>query len=51
LLKNFLIKEDTKRAIQENPEYWIRWYTFKSLALVGAIGFIGFLVGRNYKKR
>ena len=30
--------EDAKKAITENPNYFVWWYTAKSLALVGAIG-------------
>jgi hypothetical protein len=37
--------DDTKRAMRENPDYWLSWYTFKSLALVAAIGTIGYMAG------
>lgn len=39
--------EDTRRAMQENPDYWIAWYTFKSLALVAVIGVLGYTLGKN----
>jgi len=37
--------DDTRRAMSEHPDYWLSWYTFKSLALVAAIGTVGYLVG------
>lgn len=30
--------DDARKAITENPNYFVWWYTAKSLALVGAIG-------------
>jgi hypothetical protein len=37
----------TRRAMRDNPDYWLGWYTFKSLALVGAVGVIGYLIGKE----
>lgn len=39
--------DDTRRAMQSNPDYWIAWYTFKSLALVAVIGALGYQLGKN----
>jgi hypothetical protein len=36
---------DTRRAMREHPDYWIGWYTFKSLALVGAVAYAAYLAG------
>ncbi len=38
--------DDTLYAMASAPDYWLAWYTAKSLALVGAVGVIGYLLGR-----
>lgn len=30
--------DDAKKAMTENPDYFVWWYTVKSMALVAAIG-------------
>jgi hypothetical protein len=39
------ISNSTRRALAAAPEYWLHWYTIKSLALVGAAAWIGYLYG------
>lgn len=41
--------EETKQAIQQNPDYWLKWYTFKSLALVAAVAGCAYLLGKASK--
>jgi hypothetical protein len=41
------VDSDTRQAIQMHPDYWIQWYTAKSLALVVAVGAVGYLLGRR----
>ena len=40
--------EDASRAVQQNPEYFMAWYTLKSLALVVAIGAVCYYVGKEH---
>lgn len=44
---------DAKTAILANPDYFVRWYTVKSLALVAAVAGVAYMVGkdRGQKKR
>lgn len=37
---------DARIAIQQAPDYFVRWYTLKSIGLGIAVGVIGFLIGR-----
>lgn len=39
--------EETRQAMQLNPDYWLAWYTFKSLALVAAVSCVAYLMGKN----
>jgi len=39
--------EDARRAITENPDYFVWWYSVKSLALVAAIGAAAYYAGRS----
>lgn len=41
------LSDDTRRALLDHPDYWLSWYTFKSLALVGAVGVVGYLLGKE----
>ena len=38
--------EDARAAIQDRPDYFVWWYTFKSVALVGAITVAAFFAGK-----
>jgi hypothetical protein len=40
-------QEDAKAAITANPDYFVWWYTAKSLALVGALGWVAYLIGKE----
>jgi hypothetical protein len=42
------MNEDANKAIQVGPKYFLTWYTIKSLALVVAIGALGWYAGREY---
>jgi ElaB/YqjD/DUF883 family membrane-anchored ribosome-binding protein len=42
---------DARTAIQRAPDYFVRWYTLKSIGLGIAVGVIGFLIGRATAKR
>ena len=37
--------EDAKAAMAASPDYFVWWYTAKSMALVAALGTIAYLVG------
>jgi hypothetical protein len=39
--------DDTRQALLANPEYWLKWYTFKSLALVAAVAGVAYLLGKE----
>ena len=41
---------DAKEAIQRNPDYFVWWYTAKSVALCAAVAGIAYLVGKNQAK-
>lgn len=41
--------EDNRQAMQANPDYWLKWYTFKSLALVAAVAGCAYLLGKASK--
>ncbi len=42
---------DARTAIVANPDYFVWWYTAKSIGLGIAVGIIGFLAGRATAKR
>ena len=42
---------DAKQAITQNPDYFVWWYTVKSVGLGVAVGVIGFLIGRASARR
>jgi hypothetical protein len=42
---------DAKQAITRNPDYFVWWYTVKSIGLGVAVGLIGFMIGRATVKR
>jgi ElaB/YqjD/DUF883 family membrane-anchored ribosome-binding protein len=42
---------DARQAIAASPDYFVRWYTLKSIGLGVAVGVIGFLIGRATVKR
>ena len=48
-LGNF--SSDARVAITQAPDYFVRWYTLKSIGLGVAVGIIGFLIGRATTKR
>lgn len=43
--------DDARAAITTSPDYFVRWYTLKSIGLGLAVGVIGFLLGRATTKR
>ncbi len=42
---------DARVAITKAPDYFVWWYTAKSIGLGVAVGLIGFLIGRATAKR
>ena len=42
---------DARIAITQAPDYFVWWYTAKSIGLGVAVGLIGFLIGRATAKR
>ena len=47
-LGNF--SSDARVAITRAPDYFVWWYTAKSIGLGLAVGVIGFLIGRATRK-
>lgn len=43
-------REDAVKAITENPEYFVTWYSLKSFALVGALAYIAYQAGKKVRK-
>lgn len=41
--------EDAKSAMLANPEYFVWWYTIKSVALCATIAILAFVIGKNSK--
>lgn len=39
--------DDARRAITENPDYFVWWYSVKSMALVVAIAAAAYYAGRG----
>lgn len=44
-------ESDARTAITQAPDYFVWWYTAKSVGLGMAVGLIGFLLGRLGAKR
>lgn len=42
---------DARTAITQAPDYFVWWYTAKSIGLGVAVGLIGFLIGRASVRR
>jgi ElaB/YqjD/DUF883 family membrane-anchored ribosome-binding protein len=42
---------DARTAIKQAPDYFVWWYTAKSIGLGLAVGVIGFLIGRATARR
>lgn len=42
---------DAKAAIDANPDYFVWWYTAKSLALVVAVAGVAYLIGKERGRR
>lgn len=38
-------REDGAKALEASPDYFLTWYTLKSVALVGAIAWGAYLLG------
>jgi len=43
--------EDARKAITENPDYFVWWYSVKSMALVAALAGLAYYVGRDSRPR
>jgi len=43
--------DDAKAAITANPDYFVRWYTAKSLLLVGVSVALAYMIGKQWNKR
>lgn len=44
-------KGGAREAMAAGPDYFLAWYTAKSLALVAAIAAVAYLVGREHGRR
>ena len=44
-------ESDARMAITRAPDYFMWWYTVKSIGLGVAVGVIGFLIGRATARR
>ena len=44
-------RENAERAILANPSYFVWWYTAKSLALVAAVAWGAYLLGKSHGRR
>ena len=44
-------KSGAREAMAAGPDYFLAWYTAKSIALVVAIGAVAYLIGREHGKR
>lgn len=42
---------DATRAMTDNPGYFMKWYTLKSLGLVAAIAGVAYYVGKDAGRR
>ena len=43
------LMEDGEKALAENPSYFIRWYSIKSVALVLTFGALCYVLGTQKK--
>ena len=43
--------EDAKTAMAASPDYFVKWYTAKSLALVLALGGVAYLIGKAHGRK
>lgn len=43
--------EDGKAAIAASPDYFLWWYSVKSILLVGAFGAFMYQLGKNTRRR
>lgn len=39
--------DDARRAVVENPGYFMAWYTTKSLGLVAAVAVAAYYIGKS----
>lgn len=39
--------DDARRAIVQNPDYFVRWYTIKSIGLCAAVAALAYVLGRS----
>ncbi len=44
-------RENAEQAILANPSYFVWWYTAKSLALVAAVAWGTYLLGKSHGRR
>jgi len=44
-------RNNAERAILANPGYFVWWYTAKSLALVAAVAWGAYLLGKSHGRR
>lgn len=43
--------DDAKKAITENPDYFVWWYTVKSIGLGVVAAYAAYLLGREHGRR
>jgi len=43
--------DDAKKAITENPDYFVWWYTVKSVGLGVVAAYAAYLLGREHGRR
>jgi len=43
--------DDAKKAITENPDYFVWWYTAKSIGLGIVAAYAAYLLGREHGRR
>ena len=41
--------DDARRAVVENPGYFMAWYTTKSLGLVAAVAVAAYYIGKSQR--
>lgn len=49
-LEGFSASSDTVQAMQTAPDYWLAWYSFKSIALVAAVAALAYYVGKSSRR-
>jgi hypothetical protein len=42
--------DDARTAITVAPDYFVRWYTIKSIGLCAAVAALAFMIGRAGRK-